>query len=221
MRNYVLTVILCCGAAGCDRPVERRQHTEVFIETERPAASSADDPHAFLQAMPRDDIHANLDVQDMDLQMLEAPAAQNLLEWDVPGGWSERKSGGMRLATFVNTGEDDPIETSVISLGGEAGGLEANIIRWLQQIGLPSPGPEEMADFMGRQERLEVDGRTAVIVDLTLWQDQLPPQAPSIIAAVVEDAESKIFIKMTGSKKAVRHNQPRLKALVRSLRFNE
>lgn len=219
MRNYFLIVILLLGVSGCDRPVERRQYTEVFTDTERPARSSVDDPPgAFLRAMPRDDIHASLDIRDMNLQMLEASVAQTLLEWDVPEGWAEQPGGGMRLATFVNSGEEDPVETSVISLSGEAGGLESNIIRWMQQVGLDPADPGEMADFISRQERLDADGLPAVIVDLTQWQEHLPPQEPSLIAAIIEAADSRIFIKMTGSKKAVRHNQPRLKALVQSLR---
>ncbi len=64
--------------------------------------------------------------------------------WDTPSSWIESAGHSMRLASFsvpTSVGDGD---CSVIHLGGDGGGLVANINRWRGQIGLPAQSGQEI-----------------------------------------------------------------------------
>jgi len=65
-----------------------------------------------------------------------APGAGEMIAWDLPKGWTEARSGGMRVATLKPpvTGK---VDVSVIMLPGPAGGELGNVNRWRGQVGLP------------------------------------------------------------------------------------
>lgn len=65
------------------------------------------------------------------------PGAGESLVWDLPKGWTEARTGGMRVATLKPpvTGK---IDASVIMLSGAAGGELGNVNRWRGQVGLPA-----------------------------------------------------------------------------------
>lgn len=54
------------------------------------------------------------------------------LAWDVPSGWSELAPTSMRVANFAVDGA----ECYLTLLGGDGGGLAANVNRWRGQVGL-------------------------------------------------------------------------------------
>ena len=56
--------------------------------------------------------------------------------WEKPTSWIPNEGSSMRLASFeipYSTGSGD---LSIMELGGDGGGLEANVNRWRGQIGL-------------------------------------------------------------------------------------
>lgn len=191
--------------------------------------------HAGLNSndMPQDAVHAQVnpgavsavnqkgpgaDMMSMPISPeLERSVDRSPLNWQTPPGWSERKGSGMRLVTFTGDSPQGTTETTIISLGGQAGGLEANVTRWIRQIGL-SARPEELQVFLSRQESITtVSGLQTTLVDLTQLQTNMPGTAPSLIAAIIDRGRSQIFIKMTGSKDAVKNQLENFRALITSI----
>jgi hypothetical protein len=133
-----------------------------------------------------------------------------------PEGWSEEKGQGMRLATFISEGQQGRVECSLISLSGMAGGLEANINRWVGQLGSDPMAPDVLADFISSQEVFTTDnGHEGVLVDLTpMAADGGTGEAMMI--GVVEHEGVTVFAKLTGTVDALRDERTKLLALCRS-----
>ena len=201
----------------------KRTYHEVFLDPQpKSEFPGNDDPHAFLKMMPNDDIHANLRFDGSTLQTPtmedESPSP---LSWTSPGEWIEQKGSGMRLATFVNRDQDDPVETTLVSLGGEAGGTSANVIRWMQQLNIPVPSDQELKKWIEEQYRGQSSGGIRyILIDFTRMQTKMGPETPSMIAAMIEGQENQIFVKMTGSKQSVIKNFKPFRSLLDSIKLN-
>lgn len=239
-RLFLYIPFIAVFFLGCEQPVKVRQYTESFGDVQKkkiaPSAGGMfsgmpqDDIHAGI--MPQDDVHAGLtdpDQQNLSpmmqgmndpalQQQINASADQTPLEWETPKGWSEKRGGGLRLATF-NTSAPKT-ETTIVSLGGSAGGLGANVTRWIQQIKVPVPDAKELDSFIQRQEKFSTsDGMPVTLIDLTQLHSDASPDAPSMIAAVIVKEDAQIFVKMTGSRQAVQKNRETLKSFVKSIRI--
>lgn len=217
---YVIPLLIY---AGCERPTSERHYTEIFMEApSKPSGLPMDDPHAFMRLMPEDEIHANLNTTDAGLkERLEASVAKTPLSWNTPSGWLERPASGMRLATFINTDPQLPVETTIVALAGTSGGIEDNVVRWMGQIHLEVPDSRDLNDFIKKQERFLTDsGLTVILIDFSGRQKTMGTDVPSMIAAVIERPDSQIFVKMNGSKQAVIQNRTALKSLIRSLKVS-
>ena len=246
---FLCGIVLCVTLFGCDKPVAQRHYTEVFGDVQKKAAPAAgrmlsgmpqDDIHAGLMPqddvhaglMPNDDVHAGLsdpNKQDMPpmmqgmndpalQQQINASADQTPLEWETPKGWSEKRGSGLRLATLASM--DPKTETSIVSLGGSAGGMSANVARWIQQLKIPVPDAKELDSFIQRQEKFSTaKGMPLTLIDLTQMQNDSPPDAPSMIAVIIEKGDSQIFVKMTGAKQAVLDSRETFKNFAKSIRL--
>jgi hypothetical protein len=140
------------------------------------------------------------------------------LAWTAPDGWKEEAGSGMRLATFTAEREGQSAICTIITLGGTAGGVEANVRRWIGQLALPEPSPEELADYLDRQERLKTAGGfEGVVVDLTALGDQ-GPEASSMLAALITVGDSTLFLKMTGPVRLLQEEKKSFSALCQSIR---
>ncbi len=65
------------------------------------------------------------------------------LIWTTPSLWKEVPGHSMRLASFHVPCRKESGDLSITTLEGESGGIDANVNRWLGQIGLtPSSGVE-------------------------------------------------------------------------------
>lgn len=195
-----------------------------------------DATHAGLASgtMPQDAIHAGLsssspgsassgapqagDMSAMPITPeLERSVDRSALQWQTPPEWTEQKGSGMRLVTFTSDGNAGPTETTIISLGGQAGGLEANVGRWMRQVNISTP-QADLQRFLATQERIETSsGMTGTLIDLTALQPDTPGDAPSMIAAVIDRGRSQIFVKMSGPKAAVQEQKDNLRSLVQSI----
>lgn len=142
---------------------------------------------------------------------------QKPLRWTKPDGWNELAGSGMRIATFTVTGGDHSATSTVISLSGAAGGLEANVVRWMGQLKLAKPSPEELTSFLERQRRFQSEGGLdGVLIDLT----EFGPAADngSMLAALVPYQGATLFIKMTGPIELLTAEKDRFASLCTSLR---
>ncbi len=177
------------------------------------------DPHAFMRDHPS--ISSSMQTNDPNMQqMLKESVAQAPITWNVPDQWRELKSTGLRLASFESLDKNFVIDCSIVSLGGMAGGKESNIIRWAGQLGIDLSG-ERLKSFLSSSEVYKMDsGFSAEIFDFSSLQKDQDDKA-SMKAAIFDMQELTIFIKMTGTVKAIKHHTGSYDHLVTSVRVSE
>lgn len=126
------------------------------------------------------------------------PRASGALHWTVPAGWTAQAASGMRLATLVMGQGEQTGTCTIVILGGAAGGLEANVRRWLRQLNLQELPPAEWQAFLDNQKRLRSEGGfEGVITDLTGLGPQAP-ETPSMLAGLFTAEAGTVFVKLTG-----------------------
>jgi hypothetical protein len=151
----------------------------------------------------------------------QAVSGSASIRWTTPAGWTEQAASGMRLATFSVEREGHSATCTIVSLGGAAGGIEANVVRWLGQLGQPEPPREELESFIARQAHVHGPGGFhGTLVDLTELGEP-SPEAPSMLAALLNAADATLFVKMTGPKKMLSEEKPSFTSLCESLRAGE
>jgi hypothetical protein len=154
----------------------------------------------------------------------ESPAttmpAHAHFQWNSPEGWIEnRSSSGFRLATFtVKSGDMESICT-IIPLQGEAGGLKANVTRWLGQItGAMRPNENTVEKLLKAKETFLTKGQfPAVLIDFTPATPN--PTDKSFLVGVLTVQGNSVFIKMMGQKSHLIENKAKFKALCQSFSF--
>jgi hypothetical protein len=203
---FLMLLIFLIPATGCERKTQERHYEEIAIEAPAQSQSMMADPHAGL----------GLNIP-MGGQMEKV---ESKLTWTVPEGWQELAGGGMRIATFKRMDDPDAVDVSIVSLGGVAGGLQANLTRWAGQIGLDvtqdQNGIKELIDdaiISKTQAGLEVKS-----FDYTKLQKNADPSSKSMVASMIQTNESTVFVKMTGTIKTVNENLESFKALTQSVR---
>ena len=198
---YLFLFISLMTLNGCEQKSLERQYTEVVIEA----------PKAGMLAMT--DPHAGMGISVPGAMMPVAHTAD--LTWTLPQGWMEGAAGGMRLATFHLKNAPQDIDVSVVVLDGMAGGLEANLSRWLGQIQL-SAAENDLKKLIAEAQSVRTKDRSeAKVYDLTgLTQDN---NAASMIVAIISVNSKTVFVKMTGNKNNCRKQKDGLLDLVRSI----
>lgn len=208
---HLILCTFCVSLCACERPSSVRTYTEIVIESplrgpfERSSAGAsrmdmADDPQ----------INA----------MLTQSVANLPLVWQTPVSWIEKKGEGIRLATFT-TQDPNSIECTIVSLGGIAGGIEANIARWLGQIGLHL-SDSELADFIKSQKTIQSKGQfKGQTIDLTQLQKNQNNDMVSIAGVIFDIEGQSVFIKMTGTKDAVKKNFDKMIQLAESIELKK
>ena len=117
------------------------------------------------------------------------------LRWTAPEGWTDQGPRPMRAVSF-QVGEATECYVSII--GGEGGGLVANLDRWSGQFGGSPLTPEELdalprVTVLGRScPLLEVHGTFTDTMKGVVHADQALLGVPCV------RAEGSVFVKMTG-----------------------
>jgi len=227
--SFILLAGIVLALSSCEQSVPSREYEEIVTgKSQQDHAGTHVDPHAFMDRLPPDhpDISSSMQLpagQDhTELQRaLDASVARPPLAWRTPEGWTEEKGSSMRLATFRSKGKSGSIECSIISLGGQAGGFQSNVIRWIRQINVSVPSQNQLKDFLKRQSVIKTEGGFSItVIDLTELTDAEQMQEPSMIGAIAELADQTIFVKMTGSRKAVVEHRDQFESLCKSLKIN-
>ena len=210
--QFFTVVLLSFFVISCEKTPLKRTYEEVVINSPlRSLDPRAANPHAFMEMGAGPDAQLN--------DMLQKSVVDVPLKWTVPPGWQEKRGSGMRLATFVPD-KDNSIECSIVTLGGMAGGLEANVIRWMKQINLKEETPQKIQAFLGKQEAFQSQGGLKVrLIDLTQFQTAKDQNENALLGAVVETGDT-VFVKMTGTYAAVQANRANFLSLCQSLRLN-
>lgn len=117
------------------------------------------------------------------------------LAWQTPPAWQELPGDGIRLAAFRLDQGGQRVETTVVMLGGAAGGVEANVARWLDHLGLRLAG-DELAQFLAAGEPVATRGGLRLTVyDFTALT---APEGDSMLVAVGPALDQTLFVKMAG-----------------------
>ncbi len=149
--------------------------------------------------------------------------------WVLPESWQVKDSANaMRIGSFAasdpslaNTGEADPnaVDVSVVQLAGDAGGLKANIARWMGQVGIKATA-EEMDGLIKTASHFKTGtGQDGMYVDLTEKLSGDMTQSKTIFGAVVQTHEYTVFVKGMGETAKVIAQKKRIMAFCQSLRI--
>ena len=110
--------------SSCEQKPQESHYKEVVLQ-----APQVNNPSVPAAATTPADPHAGLDMSAMGAALGMNNPNSNMFTWDVPQGWKQEAGTGMRLATFHLLSDEKAIDCSLVSLGGMAGGLEANLRR--------------------------------------------------------------------------------------------
>lgn len=159
--------------------------------------------------------------------LLESLADVPLI-WQKPESWQEYPGSGFRLVTF-NAGEGgDAIECTIVSLSGAAGGIEANLIRWMQQINLNVPAGTPVLEYLKKNEAYMPGYATAGgwlinFIEFAKLQKNVAPDAPSMQVSIItspdKSMDSTIFVKMTGTIDALSKHKDEFQFLSNSIKL--
>lgn len=127
-----------------------------------------------------------------------AGAASGPLKWQLPKGWTANAGSGMYYAIVRTSQEENANEIGVLALPGEAGGLQANAVRWAGQLGIQT-SEEKIGGFLTKSARFKSIGNLAVTV-LDFSSMVQADDATSMLVAIAKPADDSYFIKMTGRK---------------------
>lgn len=128
------------------------------------------------------------------------------LKWQLPKGWTATAGSGMYYAIVRTSKEEKANEIGVLSLPGEAGGLQANAVRWAGQLGIQT-SEDKIGDFLAKSAKIKSKGNMAVTI-LDFSSMVQADDATSMLVAIAKPADDSYFIKMTGRKAdLVKHKQ--------------
>jgi hypothetical protein len=119
--------------------------------------------------------------------------------WQAPSDWKETAPRPMRLVSF-QMGRSSECYVSV--LGGEGGGLVANLDRWKGELGLGRTTPAEVASL----QRVPMLGHEAVLFEgvgeySSMGGDPRPDSA--MLGAICMRDQDSVFVKMIGPRDEV------------------
>lgn len=207
--KYLVLIILFFLLTSCEQKPQVRQYTEVIIDAPQAQLSSMVPP--MMAAIPEGvDPHAGLDMSNAPMMPTANDSLEGKLAWDLPKGWQQQPGQGMRLVSFHLINDPEAIDVSIISLGGMAGGLQANLKRWLGQINV-DVDDEALTAFI----KASADN----IFDFTQLQENTDSANKSMIAAMLMVEDATVFVKMTGSIKAVAQYKKDFLNLVKSVQL--
>ena len=158
-------------------------------------------------------------------ETMEAPSVNTSnrvlgLSWDVPEGWRQEGADKMRLATFREASDPEAIDCSIVSLEGAAGGLEANIKRWMGQIELTA-STKDLAFFIDSAPSISIQsGQKARVYDLARLKFTDDLIGKTMLVVMIELSQSTVFVKMIGSFEAVKKNKNNFFKLIESIDYS-
>ncbi len=139
------------------------------------------------------------------------PQESGALKWKSPPGWKELPGDSIRLAGFeIRSEGGKTADASIVMLGGDAGGVTANVNRWRAQAGLEPVSAAEITK--------EASKGMAGIGEFQQFQIHGAEGKPSILAAIIPHSGQTLFVKLTGSQEILNLQRQNFTALCRSLR---
>lgn len=132
--------------------------------------------------------------------------------WKVPEGWVTQPAGSMQMAKFAIPADGGKsAEVSVATLGGDGGGLLANVNRWRRQLGMDPVDADGLADCVA-----PITGGPAGAQLVSLEPDD---GARAMTAAVVSAGGQTWYIKLVGDAPVVSRENNNLIAFVKGIDY--
>jgi len=229
MKFFLLAFIIPVVLYGCGKSSSERHYEEVVIDapaSNAPFMAMGEDPHAGLSLdipIMNDLPLTNQNVKSGRFDIEQGKVIQQYtkedgaLTWSVPSGWQEEPGSGMRVVSFMLVDNPEAIDVSIVSLGGMAGGVGANLSRWAKQIELDVTS-QDLDQLISRAPVVKTKaGAVATVFDFTKLQEGQPPSTKSTMAAMIELGEATVFVKMTGTIEAVLANKQAFEQLTQSV----
>jgi len=136
--------------------------------------------------------------------------------WTVPPGWQSIPPAQFLLVEYSVSGPNGAkAEVNVATMGGEGGGLLANVNRWRGQIGLGAVGENDLPQFA---QPLDVSGGQATLVDLT-GVDAKTNAPTRLLGAIVSQNGQTWFYKMMGDKQIVAQQKDAFTKFIQSANY--
>lgn len=167
--------------------------------------------------------YSEIAVQGGQVSLLQGTPAADI-RWTLPDGWSMQPEGDpMRLVGFwagtpgdtTSANDGRAVDVSLVKLAGAAGGLRANVVRWLGQVGVPETFADEA--ISSAQPITTATGQTGIVVDFTPLLSGDLTQTQSIIGAILDAGDHTVFVKAMGSRTRLRRMKPSLLEFTRNL----
>ena len=133
-----------------------------------------------------------------------------------PADWkSSPPSNNMRKAQFSVPGKDGKDGEVVFSYfgGGNAGGVKANVNRWMKQFEDPK-GQSVKTETVGGTKVTFVEAHGTFLSGRPFGGPKTPKPGYAMLSAMIEGKNGAIFVKMTGPKVAVDAHSAKLKKMV-------
>ena len=196
---FISAGLLLTFLFGCNSDPQPRHYTEIAFREKSQIAASVEAP-----------IH---------------------ITWVKPEGWEEQSGGDpMRVASFLapdpalaHTGEMDPkaLDVSVVQLAGNAGGIKANVTRWLGQIKLIATA-ENIDDLISHAEQITIKtGQNGIILDFTGMLSGDLTQSSSMIGTILSDSSYTVFVKAMGDRNHLLTLKPEIRDFTKSMSIEE
>ena len=145
------------------------------------------------------------------------PDIASHVAWTCPPGWTEMPTSQMRVANFRPAG-DPKAECYLTLLGGEAGGLGANVNRWRAQLALPALD----AAGIDALPKMQFLGQEAVLLEANgTWTGMNGMESTpgwGLTGLLLVDPNGSAFLKMTGPAKVLADEREHFLALAKSFR---
>ena len=147
--------------------------------------------------------------------MAPAPDASEVPVWQVPADWQAGPLTQFLLAKFIIGGAGDArAEVNVSSLAGDGGGLQPNVNRWRQQLGLAPASENELSKLPG----FDVPGGKATLVDVS-GTNPRTGQPGRLVGVVLPLGGQTWFYKLMGDAATVAAQKDALIKLVKSAKY--
>ena len=135
--------------------------------------------------------------------------------FDSPSGWkASPPSSSMRKAQFSAPGKSDGnAEVVFFHFGqGGAGGVKANVDRWMGQF--QNPQNQKIESKKIGKVRVTYVRATGTFMSGRPFGPKTPKKGFALLGAIIEGKQGAIFVKMTGPEAAVKSNSDKMSAMV-------
>jgi len=137
--------------------------------------------------------------------------------WKTPKGWTKGRERSMRIVTLHPEGNKDA-QCYIAMMGGDGGGLDNNVNRWLDQVGAPPRKPAEISSL----PTIDMLGAKGVLIESYGNFSGIGAEAKKgagLLGIVCLLQGRAVFVKFIGPADLVKREKENFVAFSRSLRL--